>query len=297
MKRFIILLLFLSQSMYAQIIMKVSPRYVLIDSDAGVGNIDDEIIVYRLINGESVPIGRVKIVKMQNGKTAAKIIEESKGYKIRKTDFIKSQVSVFSEVGEISKKDDSSNKLNNNKISLGFGIGLSIPTGKVNKYWNIGPCFGVQLSESLSPSLSIGCRGSFAYNMLNEDNFRSEIGYASGINLTIVGMSYSFDVSPFLRFNLSNNTNSKSYPFLEGGCGLYSLNYLITVKASYMGYGLSDSVDEHDQKYGFSIGGGIHSEFMEKKKKRYFEIIILYHSIATQEIKTEIISIMACFLR
>jgi len=281
MRKRLIVLLLLSQSVFAQTIIRVSPRYVLIDTDIGIGNIGDEVIIYRLINGENIPVGCVKIVKMQNGRTAAKIVEESKGYKIKKMDFIQVSPEVLQEEG----KAENNLTLARKKGFFGAGAGITIPTGYWGKYYYIGPHVSIQVLGALLPNLSIGCRVAGGFNLLNEENFKRDLQFRArlhhpGMQVAIFGMCSVFDVSPLLRINLTNNTNSKSYPFFEGGCGSYFLSFEQSGKVSYMGYSSSFSEKTHEQKFGYSIGGGIRSEIFFKKqnKKGYFEILALCHN-------------------
>ncbi|HHS12297.1 MAG TPA: hypothetical protein ENN03_00850 [bacterium] len=81
MKRRIIVFLVLTAvnlcPLTAQVIEKVVPGYVLINTDIGLGETGKTLWVYRLSGENIYYIGRVKILRFQEGKTAAQIIHEA----------------------------------------------------------------------------------------------------------------------------------------------------------------------------------------------------------------------------
>jgi hypothetical protein len=69
-------------------VVRRASDYVLIGTDKGIGEVNDEIAVYRMTNTGVVQIGRVKILKFQNGEAAARIIEEKAGYQVSAGDIV-----------------------------------------------------------------------------------------------------------------------------------------------------------------------------------------------------------------
>ena len=69
------------------IVRRVSD-YILVGTDRGIGAIDDEIAVYRMTDSGVVQVGRIRIVKFQNGQTAARVSEEKDGYQIAVGDIV-----------------------------------------------------------------------------------------------------------------------------------------------------------------------------------------------------------------
>lgn len=84
-----LLFLFIASKLFCAEIIKVTPNYVLINSDSGLGKVGDKIIIQRRINEKIVDIGKVMIVKFKNNMTVAKIIKENSNYKIQVGDFVK----------------------------------------------------------------------------------------------------------------------------------------------------------------------------------------------------------------
>ncbi|GEM_PF-1678630 len=75
--------------LYSQLIMKVIPDYVLIDTDLGIGERDERIRVYRAVGDSIVTVGLVRIIEFREGKTAARILVKEGDYSISVGDFVK----------------------------------------------------------------------------------------------------------------------------------------------------------------------------------------------------------------
>lgn len=75
-------------SLHSQIIIKVIRGYVLVDTDTGIGRLNEVIKVYRLKDDGLITVCRVRILRFQDGKTGAQIISEEPGYKISVGDFV-----------------------------------------------------------------------------------------------------------------------------------------------------------------------------------------------------------------
>ncbi|MBN2013277.1 hypothetical protein JW960_28360 [candidate division KSB1 bacterium] len=83
---FLFLSLIVVSDTWAQYIQKVVKGYVIIDTDHGIGKMNDFVQVRRQVGVRVVDVGIVKLVKMANGRTAAKIIKQIRP--IRPGDFV-----------------------------------------------------------------------------------------------------------------------------------------------------------------------------------------------------------------
>lgn len=81
--------LFMAATLNAQTVIRIVTDYVLIDTDIGIGKIDEIIDVCRLIDEEIVTIGQVRIVTFRQGLTAAKVIHLEPGWEISTGDYVK----------------------------------------------------------------------------------------------------------------------------------------------------------------------------------------------------------------
>lgn len=108
MKKLILLFFLISTSCFSQRITKIVESYVLIDTDKNIGKKDDEIIVQRLDhNMNIINIGKLRIVKFAQGKTAAQIIKEYEGYKITVGDYLEQHFKNEESLYSISKTKES----------------------------------------------------------------------------------------------------------------------------------------------------------------------------------------------
>jgi hypothetical protein len=88
-KRIVILALTLAcTALHGQQIIKRSSRFVLINTDQGIGKEGKTIPVFRTNRGETFTVGQVKILRFYRGMTAASIVEETAPYRIRINDFV-----------------------------------------------------------------------------------------------------------------------------------------------------------------------------------------------------------------
>ena len=154
-KRYIIILLCVLfgshsfvNSLHAQKIIKIFKNYVLIDTDNNLGNIDDNLKVYRYQNNRKLEVGTALIRKFKQGQTAARIITENSGYHIRVGDLIEAQSndmdildlldSDFSEQPEPQKKtvpmqspDYSNQNMNTYSKTTPKQMGSSLSSGSI----------------------------------------------------------------------------------------------------------------------------------------------------------------------
>jgi hypothetical protein len=72
----------------AQTIIKVQSGYVLIDTDRDIGGMKQRLHIYRVDQGQLMHVGFAQTVAFRNGKTAAVILKEHEGFKMKVGDFI-----------------------------------------------------------------------------------------------------------------------------------------------------------------------------------------------------------------
>ncbi len=129
-------------SLHAQYITKIIPQYVLINSDTGVGEKNEQVDVYRLVGERIVHVGKVQILTFEQGKAAAKIIYVNPGMQIVVGDFVRPGSSV-TRAGNQTNRPLSSNR--NVHDQLGIHLARFVPasnleSGFQNSY-NIGASF------------------------------------------------------------------------------------------------------------------------------------------------------------
>ena len=85
--------LLMINNLYSQEIIRIHNQYILIDIDKSSGlKIGDDVNVIRVNSPESpFIIGKVKIVRYQNGRYAGKILSVKNKYQIKKGDHIQIQ--------------------------------------------------------------------------------------------------------------------------------------------------------------------------------------------------------------
>ena len=86
-------------------IIKVVPKYVVIDTDIGIREEIKTVNVYRLENPRMFDLGTVRLLKYHDGKAVARIIDENRGYQIKVGDYVYLQYKSLREmsVGEYMK--------------------------------------------------------------------------------------------------------------------------------------------------------------------------------------------------
>ena len=81
-------------------VVRVRSEYILIGTEQGVGNVNDIIQIQRATDRGLVNVGMVKIIRFNNGMTAARIMSEERGMKIRVGDFVEGYMEGETVVGE-----------------------------------------------------------------------------------------------------------------------------------------------------------------------------------------------------
>lgn len=82
------LVLFFSQCLLSQTVVRIVKNYVLIDTDRGIGALGDRIRIHRSTDGGLFEVGVVELVRFQNGLAAGKIVEQRGSARIRVGDVV-----------------------------------------------------------------------------------------------------------------------------------------------------------------------------------------------------------------
>lgn len=69
-------------------IVKIVSDYVLVDADSEIGEINEIVRVHRRTEQGFVDVGRVKLFRFRDGKTAAKIVREAERFQIQIGDVV-----------------------------------------------------------------------------------------------------------------------------------------------------------------------------------------------------------------
>jgi|GEM_PF-2833242 len=89
----LMVMLLLAASLHGQTVVKIVSGYVLLDTDYGIGKKGKTIEVFRHSGASEFMVGKVKILRLQKGLCAAKVVHEAAPYRIRLGDFVHAKVS------------------------------------------------------------------------------------------------------------------------------------------------------------------------------------------------------------
>lgn len=217
-------------------VVKIIPGYVLIDTDTGIGKINDKIKIQRMTDEGIIEVGTVQIIKFRDGKTAAKIVKERRKFKINVGDvtesydfeYYKAIRNLFNPtfiekenyLNKITVKDyheslnSSENNLSNNKSEFGLGFcpGIFVPNGDLKDAYDNAFYFGALL-ELRSPNMK---NSSILLNF-----YYSSLSVRSSIKYVFDLYDGDMDASIFMA-NLSFRQITSDWFFLDIGCGLYN---------------------------------------------------------------------------
>jgi len=167
----------------AQNIIKVTSKYILIDTDKNLGQISDILLIQRNINGMNKYIGAAKIVKFKNGKTAAEIFRIKPSASIRPGD-------------RVSRYIKKTNKIKN------------VPEPKIEfpKWtWRNGLyCYLEYSFIELEDDLTESFFNQFDYDYFWSYNL-SEINSVLPDKLVSFGIGYKFPIKRTISYNLLGN--------------------------------------------------------------------------------------------
>jgi hypothetical protein len=203
-------ILFFIQSSTAQIIQKIIKDFVLIDTDQGIGRIQDVVNIYRF-NGQTYQlIGRVRLLKFQQGKAAGKIIFTEPGRIVKIGDRVYSiegksegyqKDSVAEWIQETTRAERSKLPVNDNRV--GIHIGEFLPAAHFQALYN--------------PSFSLGLWIKLA--QLKRHSFYMQFTYP------FLQKSVDSESNPtFFILSLANRIRVGDFIHYELGGGLYHYN-------------------------------------------------------------------------
>lgn len=136
------------QASFTQEIIKVIPKFVLINTDQNIGKIGDVLNVYRETMSGLIQIGKVRVVKFSEGNTGAKIIRIEPGLSISVGDFVQNEKVFKSTVHYFAKKKEEAESETAPPQSIGrVGIQLSrfIPGYSLDQILESCYCAGISL--------------------------------------------------------------------------------------------------------------------------------------------------------
>ncbi len=112
---------------FAQKIIKVIPKFVLIDTDQNIGKLGDELNVYRNTNDGRIQVGRIKILRFSNGQTGARIVWIEPGLSISVGDRVQNDDVLSQSDFLLSEEEDIySDPTDRSSVPLGrLAIGIS----------------------------------------------------------------------------------------------------------------------------------------------------------------------------
>jgi len=245
MKRLLpICLILFYQAVHSQNIIKIIPDYVLIDTDKNIGSVGDTLITYRSLTHKDVVTGYLKIVRFHNGKTAAKIIEESYIYKISQRDFVK-------------KADVASNdilKTSDNPRGSRFGIGLIYTTNLPLQKFGLGFC---TLSKSFGFYFDFRVHGT-GMTIETDDDFYTNISVNEAEN--IFEDEFIDEKDHIVSYNFGITLRTIKGIYLFGGIGRAAYD---TYRQYYDQYGILGAGGRYwitgpsSEPSGYSAFGGI----------------------------------------
>lgn len=245
-------------SLNAQVIIKVIPGYVLIDTDTGIGDLNEKIEVYRLKGDGVIPVGQVRIIRFRQGQTAAKIVSMESGFAIIVGDFVSEKKLDDAAISQIPMEQKnvngglhggrflpSSNLENSleNSYSLGvflklitlenhsFFVEVSYPLLK-NKYAGTNDIESTMILVHISDHIRLGNRihwdvgGGLYYSQMSVnmngqsiDKSESYTGFFVGLSVDFTNAS-RFIFSPALRYH-AYKTEINWNEFIISGVNVY----------------------------------------------------------------------------
>ena len=173
------------------------------------------------------------------------------------------------------------------KMSYSVGAGFSKPLGEGSEYWKVGFTIGGNGFYHLTPNILIGARVAYSrWSPDAEELTKDYTGY--GIDFDISGEATVVEIVPTVSILASSSKDQGLNFFGQVGMGYYLLNLDATVRGTYMGFTVEDSVKAEENKFGLSIGGGV---LIGKAGSMRIEILPQYHIIFTEEESTKYFSI------
>lgn len=215
----------------AQTVIRIVSGYVLIDTDTGIGKVDEIIAVYRLIDEKIMTIGQVRIVTFRQGLTAVKIINLEPGLDVAPGDYVK--LKGFDD--SIDKSISATQDRNRDIPIIGVHFGRFLPSS------NLDNTFENSFSLGISLKLMHADRHAFfadiTYPILRTDLSETNHTKSTLYSLNIVdhirmGQMIHFDIGGGLYFSKGSITaNGQSVEESKSCIGFFlglSLDFIST---------------------------------------------------------------------
>ena len=194
---------------HAQYITKIIPQYVLIDRDTGIGQLNEEIDVYRLVGEKIIHVGKVKILRSEQGKTGAKIVYVNSGMQMTVGDFVRV-------VNSTQKTDNESGKISN-PISSPVSLQRTVDNRMGAYLARFVPASN--LENGFENSYSIGA--SFKLITMNAHSFYIDLHYPLFKMESVLPSSITYSL---LMIQLIDRVRIMDRVYYEVGGGLYRLS-------------------------------------------------------------------------
>jgi len=226
------------ENVFAQKIIKVVPKFVLIDTDQNIGKLGDELNVYRDTSTGRIKVGKIKLLKFSNGQTGARIVWIEPGLSVS--------------VGDIVQKDEMVSQTN-----FLFDEKKNIYNDQTERIYDPPGRFGIGISRFVPAQdldriiVSSFCiNASFRIGQLDPHYFFISIDYP----ILDVKSSLNDVSSPSLwSLHFGDHFRVINYIYYDMGAGLYNSKIpevgdssRNASSSSKMGFFLGMSVDLHD---------------------------------------------------
>lgn len=177
------------------------------------------------------------------------------------------------------------------KASFALGGGISNIVGEGSQYWNTGFSVGINGFGYLSRNILLGAHFATSRWTPDKNELIRDLPKV-GIDWDFSGEATIMEIVPSVRL-LGPWTETQSINvFAQVGFGYYFINLDASVKGSYMGVTYQESIEETENKPGFTMGGGI---ILGRKGGFCLEILPLYRIIFTEGGNTKYISVSVLF--
>jgi hypothetical protein len=165
----------------AQEIIKVVPKFVLIDTDQDIGKLGDEIGVYRDTKEGRIKVGEIQILKFSNGQTGAKIVWIEPGLSISVGDRVQNEEMLSQSNFPLDEEEDiyvdQTERTSDPPGRLAIGISRFVPAQDLDRI--LIPSFCISASFRIG---QIGPHYFYAgldYPILNEKSSMSNVSSPS----------------------------------------------------------------------------------------------------------------------
>ena len=291
MKKLFLILLVLAPMVFPQTVAKVTSEFVIVDTDQGLGEKGDTIVIFRKTDNDIQLVGFGRIVLFREGKTAAKIIKLEPGKAIKPGDrALKMPDSMRAPKPEKATPQTAKPAPKSN-ITVGAGWFSPVSEGD---YYSSGFGLGLSSMHWLQPRLALNIEVGYGASTMIAHNVRE---YAASIDSTLGqvtdlnGSMRFFSIEPSFRFYLTNPHQQGVSPFLQAGGGLAILN--TTVETENLN--LRESLDGFEESLQI-LGGHVGIGFQFRFPSLAFDISAKYSFLNTDFDTNSTLLVLARFI-